>query len=192
MKRTILTIVAIVAAILIVTGCATSIPITDANREVNNFRFNNGAISWQKVFQFNGQDYVAVRDWFNKSFIVTRENESSIIGETSENTLPIQEAGFDRLAVTMLMTYPCVVYFSTDFKDDRYRVTVNRIIWHPNIGITTYGVTNTIGAMDLNELALKGNAYNSVFYNTSSVQLDAMLSHLFTAKLNNTDTNDEW
>lgn len=188
MKRYLLLLLSFVVA----SSCASAIPITDTTREVNNFVFNEGTVYWQNVYQFDAKDSGAVRDWFTQSFNITREGDSSIIGETSENVLPIREAGLDRMSVIMLLTHPCTVYFNTDFKEDRFRVTVNRIIWHPNIGITTYGVTTSVSAMDLNSTALKGNGYSYVFYNTTSGQLDKMLTYLFTPKLSATGANDDW
>jgi len=188
MKRHLL----ILLTVILAASCAMSIPVTDENRERNNFVFNDGTVTWQKVYPFAPEDYGAVRDWFEKSFTITRENETSIIGETSENTLPIQEAGLDRMAVIMILAKPCVVYFSTDFKEDRFRVKVNRIIWHPNVSVTTYGITSSVQTMDLNEIATKGTGYSSVFYNTSSVQLNTMLTYLFTPKIGTADASDDW
>lgn len=188
MKRLLLSIWTIVVA----SSCAVSIPITEENREISNFVFNEGTVTWQKVYQFDEQDYGAVRDWFEKSFTITRENETSIIGETSENALPVTEAGLDRMAVAMVFTKPCVVYFSTDFKEDRFRVKVNRIIWHPNVSVTTYGVTSSVQTMDLNEIALKGNGYSSIFYNSSAAKLNTMLTYLFTPKIGADDASDDW
>lgn len=182
----------ILGTIILAVSCATAIPITDANREVNNFVFNNGTVTWQNVYQFKEGEYDAVRDWFSNSFKITKESEKSLIGETNQNALPIVESGLNRMSVIMLLTHPCVVYFNTDFKEDRYRVTVNRIIWYPQVGVTTYGITQGVGAMDLNEIALKGNGMSSVFYNTSSAQLNQMLTYMFTPKLNQAKTDDNW
>ena len=177
------------AVLVMAVSCGTAIQITDANREVNNFVYNNGSVTWSNVYNFQASDYDLVRDWFAKSFNITRESEKSIIAETNKNDLPVQEAGLDRMSVVMLLTHPCVVYFNTDFKEDRYRVTVNRIIWYPQVAVTGSVLTQGVGAMDLNELALKGGGYSSVFYNTSSKQLNTILTYLFTPKLNKADDN---
>ncbi len=181
----------ILGTAILAVSCATAIPITDANREVNNFSFADGTVTWQNVYQFETRDAEAVRDWFDKSFNITRESGNTIIGETSENALPIAESGLSRMSVIMLLTHPCTVYFSTDFKEDRFRVTVNRIIWHPNVAVTTYGITQGVGAMDLNEIALKGNGMSSVFYSTTSAQLNQMLTYMFTPKLKRSG-DDNW
>lgn len=178
--------------ILTLSSCGTTIPINETNREVNNFLFSDGSVTWSKVYQFNADDYDAIRDWFNTSFNITKEGDKSVIGETNKNSLPIQEAGLDRMAVTMLLTHPCVVYFNTDFKEDRYRVIVNRVIWYPQVAVTTHGVSQGVGAMDLNEIALQDGGYKSVFYNTSSAQLNTMLSYLFTPKLNKSRRDNDW
>ena len=188
MKRILL----LLSLILTLSSCGTTVPITETNREVNNFLFSDGSVTWSKVYQFNADDYNAIRAWFHTSFNITKEEDKSIIGETNKNSLPIQEAGLDRMAVVMLLTHPCLVYFNTDFKEDRYRVIVNRIIWYPQVGVTTYGVTQGVGAMDLNEIALQDGGYKSAFYNNSSAQLNTMLSYLFTPKLNKARSNDNW
>lgn len=177
---------------LLAVSCGTAIQITDANREINNFVYNNGSVTWSKVYEFNAADMNAVKDWFQSSFKITKETEKSIIGETNSNSLPIQEVGYSRMSVIMLLTHPCVVYFTTDFKEDRYRVNVNRIIWTPQVGITTYGVTQGVGTMDLNEIAIQNGGYKSAFYNTTSVQLDKMLTYMFTPRLNQTSNDDNW
>lgn len=181
----------IIGVILITCSCGSAIQITDSNREINNFVYNTGSVSWSNIYQFNPEDYGAIRNWFNQSFKITKETDKSVIGETNQNVLPIAESGLDRMSVIMLFSHPCIIYFSTDFKEDRYRVIVNRIIWNPQVGVSTYGVYQAVGPMDLNEVALKGGGYNSVFYNKSSKDLNTMLTYIFTPKLNSM-TNDEW
>ena len=185
MKR----ILVLITLVLTTVSCGTAIQITDSNREVNNFVYNNGAVTWSNVYQFQASDYDLIRDWFAKSFKINRESDKSIIAETDKNSLPVQEAGLDRMAVVMLLTHPCVVYFNTDFKEDRFRVTVNRIIWYPQVAVTGSILTQGVGAMDLNELALKDEGYSSVFYNTSSKQLNTILTYLFTPKISKADDN---
>ena len=180
----------IVIGIVISTcSCSTTIKVTEDNKEVNGFRYNNGSVTWSNIYQFRPSDFDAVRDWFAKSFVITRENDRSIIGESNKNTLPIRESGVSKMSVVMLFTYPCIVFFDADFKEDRYRVTVNQIIWYPDIAITSYGLSQGIGTMDLNEIAVKNGGYKSVFYNTSSRDLNSMLSYMFTPKLD--DISDE-
>ena len=178
--------------IFLASSCAMTIPVTSENRQVNNFLFDNGTVTWSNVYEFSRDDYDAVRQWFSTNFHITKENEKSIIGETDKNSLPVQESGLDRMSVVMLLSHPCVVYFNTDFKEDRYRVIVNRIIWYPQVRITTHGVSQGIGAMDLNELAVKDGGYSSAFYNTSSAQLNTILKYLFTPKLSNGRSDDNW
>ena len=178
--------------VFIASSCATTIPVTSENNQVNNFLFDNGTVTWSNVYEFKKEDYDAVRKWFSTDFQITKEDEKYIIGETNRNSLPVQEAGLDRMAVVMLLSHPCVVYFNADFKEDRYRVIVNRIIWYPQVGITTHGVTHGVGAMDLNELAVRGGGYSSSFYKTSSAQLNTILKYLFTPKLNSGRSDDNW
>lgn len=185
-------ILSLFSIIFIASACSTTIPITTENRQVNNFLYDNGSVTWSNVYEFAKEDYDAVRQWFSTSFQITKENEKSIIGETNQNSLPIQECGLDRMAVAMLFSHPCVVYFNTDFKENRYRVIVNRIIWYPQVGITTHGVTQGVGAMSLSEVAVKNGGYNSAFYNTASAQLNTILRYLFTPKLNSGRTDDNW
>lgn len=188
MKKVIFFIFAAIFAV----SCGTAIQITDSNKEVNNFVYNSGSVSWSKVYEFNASDADAVKDWFHQNFKITKDGDKSIIGESNQNALPIEEAGYSRMSVIMLLTHPCVVYFTTDFKEDRFRVIVNRIIWSPQVGITTYGVTQGVGNMNLNEIALKNGGYSSVFYNTTSVQLDKMLNYMFTPRLNQASNDDNW
>lgn len=183
-------LIAIIGAALMIMSCATTIQVTESNRSVNNFDFNNGSVTWSQVYTM--KDGAAVRDWFASNFTISKDSGNKLIGESPKSVLPINEAGFDRMSVIMLLTHPCVVYFTTDFKEDRYRVIVNKIIWYPQVGITTYGVTQGVGAMDLNEIAVQNGGYKSTFYNSSSKQLDAMLNYMFTAKINSQQNNDNW
>lgn len=180
-----------IGVILITCSCGAPVQITDSNREINNFVYNNGSVTWSNVYHFNPEDFESVKIWFNQSFNITKETDKLMIGETNQNVLPIAESGLDRMSVVMLFTHPCVVYFNTEFKEDRYRVTVNRIIWYPNVGITTYGLHQKVSPMDLNEIAIDNGGYKSVFYKKSSYDLDTMLTYIFTPKLNSL-SNDNW
>lgn len=182
-------VVFIIAAFSLM-SCGTAVMITDSNRTVNNFTYTNGSLTWTEVFQMS--DSTAVRDWFASNFTIKQNDPAKIIGETPQSALPVSESGLDRMSVAMLLTHPCIVYFTTDFKQDRYRVTVNKIIWYPQVGITTYGVTQGVGTMALSEVAVKDGGYKSAFYNTSSKHLDQILRYLFTARIDNQNNNDNW
>lgn len=188
MKRLIYCIIALLGF----TACGTAIKVTSENATVNNFTFNDGTVTWSKVYPINPADSAAVRDWFASNFTITRNGEKTIFGEMPKNALPVKESGQDRMQVMMLLSHACVVYFTADFKDNRYRVVVNRIIWYPQMALTVYGVSQGVGAMDLNEVALKNGGYSSAFYRTTSKQVDLCLDYLFTAKLNSVAQNDVW
>lgn len=97
------------------------------------------------------------------------------------------------MSVVMILTHPCVVYFSTEFKEDRYRVTINRVIWYPQVAVTTYNVTQGVGAMDLNDLALKkGNTFRSSFCKSISEHLNRIFTYMFTYHKVHEEQNDDW
>ena len=103
----------------------------------------------------------------------------------------MKEAGLSWGSTTIILQKPCTVYFTTDFKEDRYRVTVNRIIWEPQMSAISYGIASSVGPMSLNDIATTKNGYNSTFYNQTSEQLYLMLEYLFTPKLE-ARANDDW
>lgn len=179
------------ACITFFASCSSTIQITDTNREVNNFIYNDGAVSWSNIYSFNPSERDAIYDWFQSNFKVTKESANSITAETNQSALPIEEAGLNKMSVVMLLQHPCVVYFNTDFKNDRFRVIVNRIIWTPQVAVTSYGITQGVGTISLSEMAVKNGGYNSIFYNSTSSQLNTILTYLFTPKLN-TKQNDNW
>ncbi len=182
----------LLAGIVMLSSCATTIAVTRDNRTVNNFTFEGNNVTWSQVFPMAVTDSAAVRDWFASSFTVTKDSPKSISAETPKNVLPASEAGISSMNLIMLFNHPCIVYFTSDFKADRYRVIVNKIIWYPQVAVTTYGVSQGIGAMDLNEIAVKNGGYSSVFYNTSSKQLNELLTVLFTAKVSSAKNDDNW
>lgn len=182
----------LLSIVVLFASCGTALQITDANREFNNFTCESNSVYWSYVYPMASADSAAVRDWFNASFSITKDSPKSIIGESNKNSLPYSESGLDRMSMIMLFQHPCVVYFKADFKENRYRVIVDRIIWYPQVGVTTYGVTQGVGTMDLNEIALKKGGLSSVFYNTSSEQLNTMLTYMFTARLRQAASDDNW
>ncbi len=186
MKKILLFIGIIITAVSC--GAPTQVQTNGTANEVNNFKLGDGSVTWSKVYQFTASEFDAVKSWFDSNFKITKDTEKTIIGETNSDSLPIEEVGYKRMGVVMLLTHPCVVYFTTDFKEDRYRVTVNRIIWTPQL-VTA---RNGIGTMSLNEIAVQKNGFKPIFYNTTSVQLDKMLDYMFTARLNQSSSNDNW
>jgi len=189
MKR-ILAFVCVFFTALMLSSCSTTLQVTDSNRSVNGFTFDSGSVYWSEVFPIS--DSTAVRSWFDSSFKITKEQTKSVLGETEKNSLPYEQAGYDSMTIIMLFRHPCIVYFTADFKSDRYRVTVDRIVWYPQVAVTTYGVSQGVGTMDLNSIAVKNGGYSSVFYNTSSVQLNRILTQMFTAKISKVRRDDNW
>ncbi len=188
MKR----LLSLLFSILTLSSCGTTIAVTQDNRTVNNFTFESNNVTWSQVYPMAAADSSAVRDWFSSSFTVTKDSPRSITAETPKNALPASEAGISSMSLILLFNHPCVVYFTSDFKADRYRVLVHRIIWYPQVAVTTYGVSQGVGAMDLNEIAVKNGGYKSTFYNTSSEQLNRLLTALLTAKVSSIKIDDNW
>ena len=180
-------------AISLVVSCGAMSQPGAPLKEVNNFVINNGVVTWSNVYNFSLEEMNSIHEWFYSNFNVSRENEKSIIAETYKNVLPINEVGLDRMSVVMILTHPCVVYFTTEFKEDRYRVTINRVIWYPQVAVTTYNVTQGVGAMDLNDLALKkGNTFRSSFCKSISEHLNRIFTYMFTYHKVHEEQNDDW
>lgn len=152
----------------------------DPETTVHNFSITDGSVTWANVFE--GHDVSSARTWFEENFTITKDDGTKMIGETAQNVLPYQQTGLKQSKVPALCQYPCVVYFTAEFKDDRYRVVVNRIVWSPQIGAHVGGLLLGIGTMDLNELALKKGQFTPGFFRRDAESINAMLEYMFKAK----------
>lgn len=186
MKQTLL----LIGVALTLAACGPA-KMVEENREINNFTCNQGSVSWTYIYNYDPAQYGAIREWFDMNFNISKETDKTLIGETNRSALPVTAAGYSRMAVANIFLEPCTVYFRVDFKEDRYRVVVNNIIWYPQTAITVYGVTQGAGTMDLNEVALKRGEYRPTFYELNSVHLNGTLYHLFTARPG-TMPKDDW
>lgn len=169
--------------------CGTAFAFNDDDRAVNNFTCTDGAVTWSRVFQTD--DINQAKDWFDMEFKITKDDTDLKVGETTPNALPIGPAGLKVMKVVTLLQHPCVIYFTAEFKEDRYRVTVNKIIWQPQLGLATSGLLMGVGTMDLNELSMKNGDFAKTFYNKTSADLDKLLEYVFTVKAPRS-SNDNW
>jgi hypothetical protein len=167
------------------------IPITKDNQELNNFHYNNGRVIWEFVNGFNNSDSIAVVQWFKNEFKINEDNPNWLKGTTHKIALPYQKAGYSSMNLILLLKHPCEVFFYVEFKEDRYKISVNQIIWYPDIGVNYGSVqTNSNLNMTLEEIALMKKGYSSTFVKKTSVQLNDILKVMF--KANPIVRNNNW
>jgi hypothetical protein len=175
----------------VVYSCGTTIDFSKVNEPVNNFRTIGGNVLWENIYDYSPSDSLNVISWFKNKFEISFKNESSIFGQSRKETLPYKKAGYSAMNVIIFLQHPCEVFFTVDFKDNRYRVIVNKILWYPAIN-ANYGAvsTNSNLIMSLDEVAHNSNGYNSTFINRSSKQINDMLSVMFEA--HPVEVSEDW
>ena len=171
-----------ILGILLFSSCFAPIQITEENREIHNFQVNNGVISWSYIYDA-ASDIEDVKSWFEENFIISQNKGDKIIGKTEENTIPYKRVGYSSGNVLLLFQHPCEVYFTALFKDNRYKVIVERISWNATLNGTR--VTSS-----LQEVAFKDGGYNPAFVNYAGEQLDKCLYHIFDARITNEEDID--
>ena len=93
-------------AILTASSCETVVSITQENRTINNFTYNDGTVTWSYIYDC--QENAAVANWFKSNFNINREEPTSLFGTTGKTSLPVSEVGLDRTgAVKEATLYRC-------------------------------------------------------------------------------------
>jgi hypothetical protein len=168
--------------IIVVYSCSTTINFSKVNEPINNFSYTGSILRWENIYNYSQSDSINVVSWFKNRFSITSDQPNKISGQTLKESLPYKKAGYNNMNVILLLKEPCEVFFTIDFKENRYRVIVNKILWYPSTNLNLgYISTNTNMVMSLEELALKNNGYRSTFVKNSSKQVNDILSLLFTA-----------
>lgn len=161
-----------------------------AQDSVNNFTIKDGSVTWTKVYE--DQEMDAAREWFIDHFNIEHKAETKLTGKTSENVLPLQSVGLSINRVVLVLQHPCVVYFTVDFKEDRYRVRVNNIIWNPQMALNAGGSFIGIGTIDLAELALRRGQFAPAFLRHTGEELDMLLEYMFNAPADYISEEEDW
>lgn len=134
------------------------------SRNSHNFNFDNEnkKIYWQKVYE-NGS-YEEVQRFITDMGCVINHNDSTrISGSTPMNNLRIPKkiirSGEDYYGDPQRMIYytPCVIYFSIDIKDNKYRVTATNIIWTSTMYFNMYYAAYNPGKLDINSILIRKN-----------------------------------
>ncbi len=189
-------LISISIAVLLLSSCGFSTEITSENRTLNNFTVSNGNVTWSYIYQYESSYNERVKNWVLDNFNIKRNDGDHLVCSTNKMTLPYEEAGYSYMNILLLFRHPCTIYFTADFKDGKFRVIVDNIIWEPQVGVTTYsgrvGLSQGAGTMDLHDVAFKGSGYNNAFVNYSSAQLNDILTYYFRPKLSKQKYNDNW
>lgn len=150
-----------------------------------NFRIENGALVWQKVYSTKDSCSIKaiintlMQRGFSRDITVL---DGDISCEFRIRRLEYKSLGYKHGQLQVYITNDEFTGFTTiQVKPDRYRVTVSRIrCHHPHYGTS-----------GLEAFAVDGKRFNTQFLERSAHVIDANLSALFDS-LNNTLQNDDW
>lgn len=181
----------LIAACFIVTSCGSTIDFGKINEPINNFRTVGGNIIWENIYEFSPSDSLNIIEWLKRNHIISKESNNMISGQTHKESLPYKKAGYGTMNMIILLQHPCEVFYTIDFKETKYRVIVNKILWYPAVNAIFGNVsTNSNLVMSLDEVAHKNNGYKSIFINQSSKQINDMLNVLF--KIQPVEFSQDW
>lgn len=175
--------------VCVLQSCGSIVELSSINWPINNFYYDGNNVNWEQVYEYQNTDSLKIANWFKSQFNITNNNDGKLYGNSRRSSLPYKKAGYGSMDIIILLRHPCEVFFTIDFKKDKYRIVVNNIIWYPEISFQTskYTSTNSNFTISLDEVAFKNGGCNSIFLNTTSNQLDTILKIIFKASINNRD-----
>lgn len=98
--------------------------------QVENFTANNRQLSWGKIYEtsLSKNDLINILKSSGK-FSITSEDDNSIFGSTKNIMADYKGAGFTTMGTTIYVQNSSIgSNFKIDFKENKYRVTINNII----------------------------------------------------------------
>lgn len=173
--------------ILIITLFLGSLSAT-AQESQYNFVLQDGKVYWQKVYE-NIDNSETISFFTNGIFKITRQDSTTITGETTSNELPFKKHGYSRGWVRFTYLNPCVIYFSVDVKDNKYRVTISNIIWSTSMYFMGTMVPETID-ITKSTLNKKGKLTNHALNDFE--MLNKIMLDMFDATKNEAPKKGEW
>lgn len=106
-----------------------------------NFISQDGKVYWQKVFEHSPSDTLAVKRFFDSNPLFTK-NQNSYTAEI----ILTEYTNEPNMNIPFILHSPAKMIFHVQFKEDRYRVTVENITWSGNAGTTgTITITQSVG-----------------------------------------------
>lgn len=168
--------------------CLFSVIAMAQDVEVSNCHLKDGRVYWQKVFEHEPSDSTLIKNWFLGTFEVTNTDNGRISCKAENVSLPWTQAGYNVLNVVLAFRDRFTLYFDVDFKDGRYRVTVNDAHYFSEASGTSY-------AHSLFDVNLKNGELPRLFVKNTAPQADAIFSIYFTDWKRTASSNtpdEEW
>ena len=168
---------------IIMYSCSSSAKLVNQN-SINNCYTDGSNVNWERVIEYPNSDSLKIVNWFKTQFSITNESKNLLIGSTKKITLPYKNAGYSNLKVIESISGECDVFFNIEFKEDRFKIVVTKIIWYDSISflVTQYLAVNENLVTELKTIALKKGVYTNKFVKKTSKQLDDILLTLFKPK----------
>lgn len=155
---------------------------------IHSFRYNkeDKNIYWRKTFN-NGEQLDVLR---HLSFInaeITHKDSTKIVGVVKKVLRKDKndyEFTFNNSHLKGVSAFPCEMYFNIDFKDQRYRVTIYKIIFDARGTI--------MGAPNINELLIKKDGDLRKFADNDFTALDKHFVKIFDIKETEKNIDENW
>ena len=158
-----------------------------------NFQIKNKRVIWQKIYEYGDVDKIISTLRSSGCDISINSDSTQITGKTISKSLPLKECGYSKNMSVMILSEPCIIVFTIDVKDTKYRITVNDIIWTASM---SFGYGNVTGTKSLTEMSLKKSGKVTKFVNNSFHKIDKMLDYIFDIKrqeiLSKAGSDDDW
>lgn len=121
-----------------------------------NFKFEDGKVYWQKIFEHPIEDSTAVREYFDNNPIFTKNNN----GYTAKAALS-EYSTQSNMNIPFILHSPADMVFYVQYKEGKYRVTLTNCAWTGKAGTTGMIAMMQDVTLSLNDLASKSGKFKS-------------------------------
>lgn len=176
------------------------LPITVFCQDTNfeNFDIVNRKIIYTKVFEIEEATAEDLQIYFIQQMNVfaekTNEYKNEITGKFLKKIIDYKKYGGSNLDTMTFIRSPMSGEFSIQFKDGKYRVIVQNIVFHSNISYNFYGVsTNENNITKIEAIFIKNNKDSfrkNLTYRDGLYYMSKNIEEWFSIKLNPKISND--
>ncbi len=168
---------------IILYSCSSPAKLVNQN-SINNFYTDGSNVNWERVIEYPNSDSLNIVNWFKTQFTITNDSKNMLVGSARKIILPYKNAGYSNLKVIESISGECDVFFNIEFKENRFKIIVTKIVWYDSISflVTQYIAVNENLVTELKTIALKNGVFKDKFVKKTSKQLDDILVTLFKPK----------
>ncbi len=163
--------------------------LTAQAQDLHGFKIENGKLIWQKVYR-SDKSMDDLANYFNRSIAIQNLKVSGelLTGRLSKTEIYYKGAGFSWTSTPdYVLFYDVSAFFTIDFKEGRYRITIDQIY------ITQKKRDPNTGRIEVTLLSthvLKKNKYRSNFIKAGAEIFDFTFSKYFEVRAG--DDDKEW